>query len=98
MILQGPEFLIGTDSAELFSRDEDRCTAHGLEAHYYCGLGGCSLAGGGGRPGVFSGWEDWAKAVVASRGRVERMIELERLRGMDEGDSSGMRSVIVDCK
>jgi hypothetical protein len=96
MILQGPEFLIGTDSAELFSRDEDRCTAHGLEAHYYCGLGGWFSWGRG--PGVFWGWEDWAKAVVASRGRVERMIELERLRGMDEGDSSGMRSVIVDCK
>ena len=34
-------------------------------------------------------------AAVASRGRVERMMEDERLGGTEEGDSSGMLSVIA---
>jgi hypothetical protein len=35
------------------------------------------------------------RAVVASRGRAERMMEEERLGGTDDGLSSGMVSVIV---
>jgi len=34
-------------------------------------------------------------AVVASRGRAERMTEEDRFGGMEEGDSSGIVSVIA---
>ena len=35
------------------------------------------------------------RAVVASRGRAERIIEEERFGGIEEGDSSGILSVIA---
>ena len=35
--------------------------------------------------------------MVASRGSAERIIEEERFGGMEEGDSSGIVSVIVAC-
>jgi len=35
------------------------------------------------------------RAVVASRGRAERMTEEERLGGMEDGVSSGIVSVIA---
>jgi len=44
---------------------------------------------------VLEGVEACARAVVASRGRADRIIEEERFGGMEEGDSSGMASVIM---
>jgi hypothetical protein len=44
---------------------------------------------------VFEGVEACVSAVVASRGRAERMIEEERFGGMEEGDSWGIVSVIA---
>jgi hypothetical protein len=39
--------------------------------------------------------EACVRAVVASRGRADRIIEEERFGGMDDGDSSGIVSVII---
>lgn len=43
---------------------------------------------------IFDGVDACVRAVVASRGRAERMIDEERFGGMEEGDSSGIVSVI----
>jgi hypothetical protein len=44
---------------------------------------------------VLEGVAAWVRAVVASRGRAERMMEEERLGGMNDGASSGIVSPIV---
>jgi hypothetical protein len=43
----------------------------------------------------FEGVEACVNAAVASRGSAERMIEEERFGGIEEGDSSGILSVIA---
>jgi hypothetical protein len=53
------------------------------------------LGGRGDSPLVLEGVAAWVRAVVASRGRAERMMEEERLGGMNDGASSGIVSPIV---
>ena len=44
---------------------------------------------------VLEGVDAWVKAVVASRGRAERITEEERFWGMEGGDSSGIVSAMA---
>ena len=73
----------------LFGVHEDRSAAYGFESDGDW----VSLAAGDVRF-VLEGVEAWDNAVVASRGRADRMIDEERFGGMEEGDSSGMGSAM----